>query len=316
MKNIKTFLLISGSLLLVGVIYRFVERDSLISVIYESLPRREAGLLAGMVAGDKEGIDREFWVYLKNSGLLHVVIVSGSNMILLGRIVIENLAWVLGRKKAILVGFLLLWGYAGLTEWQVPVLRAVLLLFVYYWAQLLGRKFDVWRVLVLVVGMMVFIDWRMIMGVSFWLSLVAFGAVVLQSRIGNGSEVGTGRDGIKEVFYDNFLMALWVGIWVTPILALQFGEISLVAPIVSGLVLGMVGVVTLVGGIGAMVGVFVPILGKGLVWLTYPLLKYFVVVTEGFGWVGVGRIRFNWWMLVGYYLILVYFLIKKRERAY
>jgi len=308
MKNIKTFLLISGSLLLVGLIYKFVERDSLMSVIYESLPRREAGLLAGMVVGDKEGIDGEFWMYLKNSGLLHVVIVSGSNMILLGRIVIENLAGILGRKKAILVGFLLLWGYAGLTEWQVPVLRAALLLFVYYWAQLLGRKFNVWRALVLVVGMMMFIDWRMIMGVSFWLSLVAFGAVVLQSRIGNGDE----RGGVKGVFYDNFMMALWVGIWVTPILALQFGEISLVAPIVSGLVVGIVGVVTLVGGLGAVIGVFVPILGKGLVWLTYPLLKYFVVVTEGFGWVGVGRIRFNWWMLAGYYLILIYFLIKRR----
>lgn len=315
MKNMKSFLLISGVLMLVGMIYKFVERDSLIRVIYESLPRREAGLLAGMVAGDKEGIDREFWQYLKNSGLLHVVIVSGSNMILLGGIVIENLAWILGRKMAILVGFLLLWGYAGLTEWQVPVLRAVLLLFVYYWAQLLGRRFDVWRALVLVVGMMLFIDWQMIMGVSFWLSLVAFGAVVLHSVKQNSSRMGNGggRGGVREVFYDNFMMALWVGVWVMPILALQFGEISLVAPIVSGLVVGMVGVVTLMGGLGAVIGVFVPILGKGLVWLTYPLLKYFVVVTEGFGWVGVGRIRFNWWMLAGYYLILIYFLVGRKK---
>ena len=294
--------------MLVGLIYRFVDRDSLISVIYESLPRREAGLLAGMVAGDKGGIDREFWGYLKSSGLLHVVIVSGSNMILLGSIVIENLAWILGRKKAILIGFLLLWGYADLTEWQVPVLRAVLLLFVYYWAQLWGRRFDVWRALVLVIGMMMVVDWRMITEVSFWLSVVAFGAVVAREGWG---KMETKRYGW---FYNNFLMAVWVGIWITPILAWRFGEISLISPMVSGLILGVVGVATLVGGLGAVIGVFVPILGKGLVWLVYPLLKYFVIVVEGFGWVGVGRIRFNGWMLAGYYLILIYYLMRRKYR--
>jgi len=63
--------------------------------------------------------------------------------------IVGGIFTLLGSIAAIIAVVFIALGYAGLTEWQVPVLRAALLLFLYYWAQLLGRKFDVWRALVL-----------------------------------------------------------------------------------------------------------------------------------------------------------------------
>ena len=64
-----------GVIFLICLIYRFVDKESLIGVIYESLPNREAGLLSGMLLGDVSGFERNFWNQLKASGLVHLVVV-------------------------------------------------------------------------------------------------------------------------------------------------------------------------------------------------------------------------------------------------
>ena len=260
------------------------------------------------MVGDKSGIDWQFWGYLRDSGLLHVVVVSGSNVILLGGVVIENLAGLLGRKLAIVTGLLILWGYVGLVGWEIPVLRSMLLLLIYYWAQFWGRKFDLLRGLGLAVGIMLLVDITMVREVSFWLSLVAFVAVVVRQE---GMNLRWYGGNWWRMFSNDFLMALWVGIWVMPVLAISFGKVSVVGPVVAGLVLGVVEVVTLVGGIGAVVGMVVPVVGKIMMWLIWPLLKYFVVMAEAFSSFSGLEIRFNWVMLVGYYLVLLWWVIKK-----
>ena len=278
------------------LLYRFVNRDSLMVVINRSLPEREAGLLAGMVVGDKQSMSKEFYELLKVTGLVHLVIVSGSNVMLLSRGLIEGLAGFLGRKKTIMMVLVLVWSYAAMVGWELPVVRAVLMVSIYYWAQILGKKFDVGRALILVIGMMMLADWQMVKEAGFWLSVLAFTAVVL----GRGLNI--------------FWLTIWVSIWITPVLAMVFGKISLISPLTNVAVLFLVETITLVGAAGSVAGVFWMAAGKGILWLIYPLLKYFVWVVEFFGswkWTNV-EIRFNWWLLIGWYMVLGWFLIKPR----
>ena len=59
-------ILIWGVICLTGLLmYRFVKRDSLIYVINRSLPGTEAGLLNGMLWGDKTGFTKDFYNQLK-----------------------------------------------------------------------------------------------------------------------------------------------------------------------------------------------------------------------------------------------------------
>jgi competence protein ComEC len=134
-------ILIWAMVCLVGfLIYRFVNRDSLIYVVNQSLPGTEAGLLNGMLWGDKTGFSKDFYNQLKNSGLVHLVVVSGSNIILVFKGLVESLAKLIGRKKAIGLGFVIVMGYLEIVGWEVPVVRAMILVSVMYWAQILGRK--------------------------------------------------------------------------------------------------------------------------------------------------------------------------------
>jgi len=274
--------------------YKFVNKDSLMWVIYQSLPGKEAGLLDGMLLGDKTGFDKDFWNQLKNSGLVHLVVVSGTNMMLVFKGVIENLAKVLGRKKAIGVGFLVGLFYMEIVGWQIPVVRALILVSVMYWAQILGKKYDVVRGLILSI-FVILLAWPKSFGeISFWLSFMAFIGVISSPWRGN---LGT---------------TFWVSLWVSPVLAMGFGKMNLIGPVSNLLVLFTVEVITVVGFVGSLIGIFIPFFGKIVLWSIWPLLKYFGVVAEVIGswkWVNL-TINFNWVILFGWYLILISIFLK------
>jgi len=143
--NLKKIILWLGTVLFGLLIYKFVNKDSLMGVIYQSLPPVEAGLLGGVILGEKQGFEKEFWNLLKNSGLVHLVVVSGTNMMLIFGGLVENLAKILKRKRAIGVSFLVTLGYLEMVGWQIPVVRAMILVSVMYWAQLLGRKYYIFE---------------------------------------------------------------------------------------------------------------------------------------------------------------------------
>jgi hypothetical protein len=59
----------------------------------------------------------------------------------------------------------------------------------------------------------------------------------------------------------------------------------------------------------------VPILGKIILWSILPLLKYFATVVELIGslkWVNLS-INFNWVILLGWYLILIWIYLKLKS---
>lgn len=289
-KNLKKIILWLGVIITGFLIYKFINKDSLMGVIYQSLPPVEAGLLGGMLLGDETGFEKEFWNVLKNSGLVHLVVVSGTNMMLVFGGLVENLAKIFGRKKAIGIGFLIALGYLEMVGWQIPVVRAMILVSVMYWAQILGRRYSIYRGLIFSVLIIVLAWPKSLLEVSFWLSFGAFVGVVTSPWRG--------------IFRSSF----WISLWISPIMGYFFGKINLISPISNLLVMLTVQLITVVGFLGSIVGVFIPILGNLILWSIWPLLKYFSLVAEVIGswrWVNVG-VDFNILIVFGWYLILIW----------
>lgn len=291
MKNLVINILILVGFVLVG---KYADRESLLLTIHRSLPPREAGLLGGILIGDKGGFETEFYEDLKNSGLVHLVVVSGSNVMLLVGGWIEFMARFLGRKKSIAAGLVLGWGYANLVRWEVPVVRAMLMMSIMYWAQLWGRKFNIWRGLFLAAGIMMTGEIMILTSVSFWLSMLAFMAIV------------TARKLRMKWWWET----IWVSWWITPIIGLVWGRISLISPITNVLVMGMVEMITVLGAAGTILG------GGVFLWIVYPALRYLAIVVEWGGRIPILNINFNWYLAAGWYLVLFYFLIKKGRQIW
>jgi len=55
-------------------------RERIVNVINQSLPPQQAGLLSGMLIGYREGLSEEVEEAFSNSGLTHLMAVSGANV--------------------------------------------------------------------------------------------------------------------------------------------------------------------------------------------------------------------------------------------
>jgi len=281
------------------LIYKFVERDRMLMAINQSLPSKEAGILAGIILGDVSGLSKEVYGNFRNSGIVHLLVVSGTNVMFLMRGIVENLAMWLGRKKAIVLGTAAVIKYGEITGWQIPIIRATVLVMIFYLAQLLGRKYDLWRGIGVAVPVMLLVDFGMVKEVSFWMSLVAFLGVV------------TSKKWTGKTVVDNLLLAGWVSLWLTPVIGLAFSTINILGPIANTLVVFLMEPILLLGGLGMIVG-------RGFLIILYPLLWYLDWVAKGvgsLGWASVG-FKFNWWMVAGWYLVLLYFLVKDKAKNY
>jgi competence protein ComEC len=225
---------------------------------------------------------------------------------------IEGISGWMGRKKAIVIGVSLGWKYVVLAGWEIPVVRAMLLMSVVYLAQLLGRKYCLWRGVLGSSLVMILGEPRVLLSVSFWLSLTAFMGIATKKLVINKFELKIKNKLFKNIF-DSFFETVWIMIWITPILALVFGEISWIAPMANILVIGLVQIVTVWGMVGAMGGMLFEELGRWMLWLTIPILRYLMYISRLTGSFQGWKISFNWWMVAGYYLILICLLWRKNN---
>ena len=290
--------------LVVFLLYKFLDKDSLIVFIKQVLPADVGGLFLGIFWGDKSVLSKNWYEIFKQAGVLHVVVASGANLGMLAKIVIDGLAGWIGRKGSIVLGLMIVGGYVGLIGWQAPLGRALIIFFLYYWAQFLGRKFNLITSLIMMFFVLLIVDLDIFKEVSFWLSLVAFVAVV-------------SFGGIRDRGLDLFVLALfglniWISLWIWPITAKVFGEINWLSIFINPLLLFGVEAIFCLGVLIIPIYIVWPWVAKGLLMLAIPFLEYFLAVTRFVAGldIGVFEIEINWIIMIGWYMVLFWFLLK------
>jgi competence protein ComEC len=189
------------------------------------LPSKESEVVNGVVWGEKIQKDYVMYIKMQEVGIVHIMVASGANVLLVAGGVVELGAGVLGRKKMLILGLVLGWWYAYISGFNPPVVRAILFLSIKYWAQLLGRVFCWWRALIVVVAIIIFSDFSMLTSLSLWMSVLAFLAVI--------SFDDFVKRGEKSTVIREFKRSVWVGLWLTPLTAAVFGKVSSVLPLQS-----------------------------------------------------------------------------------
>jgi len=267
----------------------FGNKNYLVSGINQYLPKSQASMLVAMLWGDVSGVSKDFYNQMVETGLIHILVVSGSNLMIVVKGLVEVLAQWVSRKRAIIFGIMIGFLYVNLVGFSMPATRAIVMVTVMYFAQLLGRKINLIRMIILVILIMVLADYRVLGSVSFWMSFLAFVAICQNQN-----------EGVIKT-------TMRVNLYLLPILAWKFGSISLIAPISNLLTLFLVETVTVLGFIGIIV--------KPLLWLLFPLLVYIqqvVNILARLHWAQI-EISFNCWMMVGMYMIGIGYYMRKNS---
>lgn len=112
--------------------------------VAELLPEKEGGILLAMLLGERSGVDQELKELYRQSGIAHILAISGLHVSLMGAAVMWLLTHMgISRRKAGIFSILLLVLYGCLTGFSPATLRAVWMLSVVNLGAVLHRTSDV-----------------------------------------------------------------------------------------------------------------------------------------------------------------------------
>ncbi len=260
--------------------------------ISQLLPSPQAQLLSGIVLGNKKDLPADLKLALRDTSTLHIVVVSGQNLTLLGGLIL-SLSGLIRRKIAIITAFLAIIFYTILTGAQIPVLRAAIMVFLSLLAQVFGRERDGIWVLMITAALLLLINPRWISDLSFQLSFLATAGVIIVAPvllkylknmpiIGQDLAVTTGAQ-----------------LMVMPIIAQYFHQLSIVGIITNLLIGWTVPFIMILGPIMLVLEDFAILAEAFLTYFIY-IVQFFSSLS--FAWVYVGEQL--WMVWVGYYMVL------------
>ncbi len=196
--------------------------------------RKSAGLLAALVVGDQNAIDRAEWDVFRATGVAHLMSISGLHITMFAWAASLAIGWLWRRSSrlclawpaqhaALLGGIALATAYSVFSGWGVPSQRTIWMLATVGLLRLSGRRWPWPQVWLLACAVVVTVDPWALLQAGFWLSFVAVG--VLFASDPGGGRVRAGRLAwLRSFFQEQGVVTLAL----LPLSVLLFGQISIV----------------------------------------------------------------------------------------
>ena len=251
-------------------------KRAFLSGLSVALPEPEASLAGGLVAGGKQGLgDRLLNVFIV-AGLVHIVVLSGYNVMIVAEAVLKALRFLPKRVATSIAGFVIaafvLAAGAGAASIRAGIMAGLALL-----ARATGRTYDVIRALAASALFMLLLNPLLLAyDPGFQLSFVAtlgliLGAPVIEARLSF----------IKGPFWRDLLAStIAAQVSVLPLLLYQNGLLSLVSLPANLLALPVVPLAMFLSAIAGILGLIIPAIAPVLSLAAYGVLAYIVWVAE------------------------------------
>lgn len=212
-------------------------RQSVRDAIYARVQDgKAAGLLAALVVGDQNAIDRADWDVFRATGVAHLMSISGLHITMFAWAAGLAVGWLWRRSAALCLawpaqhaalvgGVVLATAYSVFSGWGVPAQRTILMLATVGLLRLSGRRWPWPQVWLLACAVVVTVDPWALLQAGFWLSFVAVG-VLFASDAGGHDAMGSRSQGrVTAYLREQGVVTLAL----LPLSVLLFGQISVVS---------------------------------------------------------------------------------------
>ncbi len=126
----------------------FELRQKALKQLCLTVPEKDAGVLGAMILGEKSGLAAETKELYQQTGIGHILAISGVHISMLGAGLFAFLRkHILSMKKSVIVTIIILFVYGQLAGFPVATTRAVIMLCCRLFARYTGRCYDVWSAL-------------------------------------------------------------------------------------------------------------------------------------------------------------------------
>jgi competence protein ComEC len=197
--------------------------------------RKAAGLLAALVVGDQNAIDRADWDVFRATGVAHLMSISGLHVTMFAWAAALAIGWLWRRSSrlclawpaqhaALVGGIALATAYAVFSGWGVPAQRTIWMLATVALLRLSGRRWPWPQVWLLACAVVVAIDPWALLQAGFWLSFVAVGVLFASDSGGKAQERQGAWARLAAFFREQGVVTLAL----LPLTVLLFGQVSIV----------------------------------------------------------------------------------------
>lgn len=207
----------------------------------------DAALVSGFLVGAVDQLPQADIDALRLAGISHYVAVSGANVagfLLLWFIVLGPLG-VGGRRRGVL-GLVAVAVFAVATRWEPSVVRASLMAGLVLAGRAIGVPIDSWTALGWSGALALLVAPDLTQSIGFQLSVLATAGIMSGGELLPASLPGWLRGSLGPT--------LAAQAAVTPLLLGTFGSVPLVSPLSNLIAAPLVSVVTLLGGLGTLIG--------------------------------------------------------------
>lgn len=240
------------------------------------LPEPQVGLAEGLLLGEKRAMGEELTEAFRRAGIIHIVVLSGYNVLLVASFFLFVLSFFLPLRARVVGGVVAIVLFALLVGLSPTVTRASLMACLLLIASALGRQYAIMRALFFAGGVMLLINpYLLVYDPGFQLSFLAtLGLIIVAPYLETALLQVQQLPTMKVLVVSTVATQLAV----LPLLLYQIGEFSLVAVVVNVLVLPMVPVAMLLTFLAGMVAMVSTFLGSIIAYGAYLSLSYILVV--------------------------------------
>lgn len=251
--------------------------DHFTSLINTYLPEPHASLLNGIVLGVDLQTTYTFKEYLKNVGLIHIVVLSGMNITLLSAVILQTTVSWLGRKLATILTVVSICIFVWFVGIDPPVVRAAIMGMLALIGLLFGRKTIALYTLFLtsIICLVIWPEW--LTSISFQLS---FGATLGIILFGTVLPEDDKKNNHFNYLLEELRVSLAAQVFTAPLIFFYFRQISFISPLANILVSWTIAPIMIFGICAMLIGSINWQVGFAISWLCYGLIQYIIWVVE------------------------------------
>ncbi|MDD5769514.1 MAG: ComEC/Rec2 family competence protein [Candidatus Gracilibacteria bacterium] len=290
-------------------------KKGIIKITKEVYPKNEADFLLGLLIGEKSDLDENISKNFNNSGLTHIISVSGFNI----TIIIIFLGFLFKFLpiffRSLLISLFILF-FVLIVGDSIAVIRASIMGLVGYYILVLGRKTDNLSILLFTAFLIILYNpLSLNYDISFHLSFLAvLGLLYFQNFWNKIFRFLPSFFAIK----DSFVLTMSALTTTLPIMIFNFGQISILSPI-SNLLVGGIIPFTMFFGFLSILGQFIwGKIGFLIGFINYYLLNFIIGVANFIGNLSFSVLKVDLgiyaiYLEIIYFMILVFLIIYFRQ---
>lgn len=248
-------------------------QDILVSQVNHFFSEPYSSLLNGMLLGVPIGKGLDLYDSIHRTGLLHLVVLSGSNIAIL--IAFTSILFIrFGKRVQVVLSGLSVYFFITIVGFDAPITRAFIMALFTLVAIVYGRKQQALFSLMVTAAIMLCINVHWFSEISFQLSLAATAGIIIFydmlvivfERI---------RPGAFSFLKKELATTLAAQIFTTPLIFIYFKEISVIAPAANIMIAPLVAPIMVMGIVFLCVS-FIPLISTVVSYVVLGMLVYVV----------------------------------------